>query len=393
MKTGITNVLNIFLNFILNKMNSMEFKCGRVLGKVKRLQFKDIDRVNGTWKYIGQDIVTERNYLSEGNFGVVSKVIMKLDGEILSIVEKEGKGGAILDELNVFDRIQKINEFNCDIIPIKRTSDNTIIMPSADGSFMDLRGRLTVPQIKQSLKIIAKILKCIYSSGENHFDLKDENILYVCNGDNIEIFVGDMGSIVEIKDFTTQDGRALKSLISNVMPRRFYSVFEMAEWASKEMRDDSVYSFYLSLIGLQLLDYKIPLIGNQKMDLDYYYKNPGFRLMVSQTMPLWRKDIRENYMVELENYRRTESEKIEKTTGGWFSGLSSKKEGMLRELDREINETIGVRENELTNFYWWWDENKIISFMDSEIEKIKMKYNFLYSLDSEIPIDEYLKKF
>jgi hypothetical protein len=371
----------------------MEFKCGRVLGKVKRFQFKEIDRVGGEWKYKGKNIVTERNYLSEGNFGVVSKVIMKIDGEILSIVEKEGKGGAVLDELNVYDRIQRINEFECDIIPVRKTSDNTIIMPSADGSFQDLRGRLTVPQIKQSLKIIGKILKCIYSSGENHFDLKDENILYVCNGDNVEIFVGDMGSIVEIKQVQTQNGDTVRSLISNVMPRRFFSVFEMADWALEEMKDDSVYSFYLSLIGLQLLDYKIPLIGNEKMVLDYYYKNPGFRFLTTQTMSEWRQDVRRGYMAEIERYRRGKLAQIEKSGGGWFWSTGSNRERLLRELDEEINQNITQKENELKNFYWWWDDKQIIPFMDAEIEKMKVKYNFLYSLNEEITIDEYLKKF
>lgn len=374
-------------------MNSMEFKCGRVLGKVKRFQFKEIDRVGGEWKYKGKNIVTERNYLSEGNFGVVSKVIMKIDGEILSIVEKEGKGGAVLDELNVYDRIQRINEFECDIIPVRKTSDNTIIMPSADGSFQDLRGRLTIPQIKQSLKIIGKILKCIYSSGENHFDLKDENILYVCNGDNVEIFVGDMGSIVEIKQVQTQNGDTVRSLISNVMPRRFFSVFEMADWALEEMKDDSVYSFYLSLIGLQLLDYKIPLIGNEKMVLDYYYKNPGFRFLTTQTMPEWRQDVRRGYMAEIERYRRGKLAQIEKSGGGWFWSTGSNRERLLRELDEEINQNITQKENELKNFYWWWDDKQIVPFMDAEIEKMKVKYNFLYSLNEEITIDEYLKKF
>ena len=374
-------------------MNSMEFKCGRVLGKVKRFQFREIDRVGGEWKYKGKNIVTERNYLSEGNFGVVSKVIMKIDGEILSIVEKEGKGGAVLDELNVYDRIQRINEFECDIIPVRKTSDNTIIMPSADGSFQDLRGRLTIPQIKQSLKIIGKILKCIYSSGENHFDLKDENILYVCNGDNVEIFVGDMGSIVEIKQVQTQNGDTVRSLISNVMPRRFFSVFEMADWALEEMKDDSVYSFYLSLIGLQLLDYKIPLIGNEKMALDYYYKNPGFRFLTTQTMPEWRQDVRRGYMAEIERYRRGKLVQIEKSGGGWFWSTGSNRERLLRELDEEINQNISQKENELKNFYWWWDDKQIVPFMDAEIEKMKVKYNFLYSLNEEITIDEYLKKF
>ena len=375
-------------------MNNMEFKCGRVLGKVKRLQFKEIDRVGGVWKYKGKEIVTERNYLSEGNFGVVSKVVMKLDGEILSIVEKEGKRGAVLDELNVYDKIQRINEFECDIIPVRKTSDNTIIMPSADGSFKDLRGRLTIPQIKQSLKIIAKILKCIYSSGENHFDLKDENILYVCNGDNIEIFVGDMGSIVDIKEFTTQDGRVIRSLVSNVMPRRFFSVFEMAEWALDEMKDDSIYSFYLSLIGLQLLDYKIPLIDQEKMDLDYYYKNPGFRNMVAQTMPYWRQEVRDGYMRDFENFRRMKTQEIDsQESDSWFWGVGSKKQSLLKELDKEINNMIVKKEASLRKTYWWWDEDGIIPFMDSEIEKMKTKYNFLYSLDDEVTIDEYVKKF
>ena len=108
----------------------------------------------------------------------------------------------ILEEITILqqNKYKNINKVN-NVLPIKiGEPDKSILMAGASGDLYDLvehRGTtLTINQIRQ---IMLTTVRCIIGLNKYniwYYDIKLENMLYRCVDKKIEIFLGDIGSII-----------------------------------------------------------------------------------------------------------------------------------------------------------------------------------------------------
>ena len=93
------------------------------------------------------------------------------------------------------------------VIPIRSVNDQHgnpfIIMQQANGSVdkLEMDNRLKI----KFIIYITRIIKCFYNHGFVYPDLKLENMLYKCNGEKIEFFLGDIGSFAPINSDGKKD--------------------------------------------------------------------------------------------------------------------------------------------------------------------------------------------
>jgi len=105
---------------------------------------------------------------------------------------------------NEIDIIKKINKskISCNIVNSKLLKINNTyisVMDLMNGGLSKMNGKLNNNNIILCIKNIAKHLKCLNNNKLAYTDLKTDNILFKCkNKKNIEIALGDLGSICEI---------------------------------------------------------------------------------------------------------------------------------------------------------------------------------------------------
>lgn len=144
--------------------------------------------------------------------GAYGKVILyqglKENKEISVVVKMPLKGSDPYEEPNILKDYMK-TAFMCHhyVIPIRSVEDQNgnpfIVMQQANGEVQKL-------EMDDRLKIkfiiyITRIIKCFYNHKFIYPDLKLENMLYRCNGEKIEFFLGDIGSFAPL-DANTKKG-------------------------------------------------------------------------------------------------------------------------------------------------------------------------------------------
>ncbi len=137
--------------------------------------------------------------------GISGKVIiyqgLKENKEISVVVKMPLKDSDPWEEPYILKDYLK-TAFMCHhyIIPVRSVEDQNgnpfIVMQQANGEVREL-------EMDDRLKIkfiiyITRIIKCFYNHKIIYPDLKLENILYRCNGEKIEFFLGDIGSFAQL---------------------------------------------------------------------------------------------------------------------------------------------------------------------------------------------------
>ena len=168
--------------------------------------FRNINKNNFIYTYKGTNIYF--NYYKDGTYGAVFEVqygnyvfMIKIPYYINNKLQK-------LDEREILNNYPRIKECP-NIIPIDYFGQHCVIMLRADGDLQDLidneeKIRYDINLHYQFIKTIYNALMCLEKKGLYYYDIKLENILYNYkpNGD-IEIFLGDIGSIQDINDMIT----------------------------------------------------------------------------------------------------------------------------------------------------------------------------------------------
>lgn len=93
------------------------------------------------------------------------------------------------------------------VVPIRAVNDQHgnpfIVMQQANDEITEL-------EMDERLKIkliiyMAKVLKCFFKHGYAYTDLKKDNVLYRCNGEKIEFFLGDIGGFAKVEATSKND--------------------------------------------------------------------------------------------------------------------------------------------------------------------------------------------
>tara|TARA_Y100000389_G_C17387508_1_gene477915 strand:+ start:57 stop:1151 length:1095 start_codon:yes stop_codon:yes gene_type:complete len=141
-------------------------------------------------------------YINKGTYSRVWEIIH--EGVKLAI--KIPLPGPPLDEIKILKDIEKNtypNIYACDhIIPIKKFGIKSIIMIRADDNLLELKKDNPDFNNQNNLNIIKTIyhaLNCLSKKKLYYYDIKFENIFYRKLNGNIEIFLGDIGSIQTLK--------------------------------------------------------------------------------------------------------------------------------------------------------------------------------------------------
>lgn len=159
---------------------------------------------NNRYTYKGVEIPLEiKNLGFDGTFGYLH-VATFVDDTSKSFIIKKTKRTR-LEEVDV------INDYlpaaNCvGVVKMKKITGkgseekDFVIMPKADGDLFTLASShlLNKHQINKIISVVEKALDCLLTNDTYYFDIKPANILYQCQNNTLEIFLGDMGSILPI---------------------------------------------------------------------------------------------------------------------------------------------------------------------------------------------------
>lgn len=150
---------------------------------------------NLTVYYDGKKMKLKKK-IGEGTYGEV--LLYSLDN--YSIVIKKPFEDPYEEPYVIDEFLEKSKECNHFIIPFKVVFDQHgnpfVIMQEANGDLMDLN--LTNKLKHEVVKIMADFMLCFYNKGLIYSDLKLENLLYKCEGEEISFFLGDIGSFSKI---------------------------------------------------------------------------------------------------------------------------------------------------------------------------------------------------
>lgn len=159
---------------------------------------------NNRYTYKGVEIPLEiKNLGIDGTFGYLHVATFVDDTSKSFIIKKTKKER--LEEVDV------INDYlpaaNCvGVVKMKKitgkgSEKDFVIMPKADGDLFTLVSSrlLNKHQINKIISVVEKALDCLLENGTYYFDIKPANILYQCQNNTLEIFLGDMGSILPIR--------------------------------------------------------------------------------------------------------------------------------------------------------------------------------------------------
>ena len=120
----------------------------------------------------------------------------KTNTESITIMQKISNSDRVLDELSLPDEYAKILYEECpNIVPFKIIKNN-YFMIRADGT---LKGkRFSINGAEKIIMCLVDTLLCLRNRNIYYFDLKPENIGYICINNEMSIFLIDLGSMLPI---------------------------------------------------------------------------------------------------------------------------------------------------------------------------------------------------
>lgn len=226
--------------------------------------------------------------IGSGSYGkVILYKELKDNKEISVVVKMPLKGVDPYEEPDILKDYMK-TAFMCHhyVIPIRSVEDQHgnpfIVMQQANGEArkLDMDARLKI----KFIIYITRIIKCFYNHKFIYPDLKLENILFRCNGEKIEFFLGDIGSF---EPLTTDDTKNQIFSASFVPPEYAYG--------NKNKRKADKQTALYTLGGTIADVYRLA-------DDIYYRDNNGHRYTTSELkkvqIPKFHKKIKDSNMPE-----------------------------------------------------------------------------------------------
>jgi serine/threonine protein kinase len=160
---------------------------------------------NYNFKLFYEDVEMKKvKSLGKGSYGQVFLYLCYYKDKVRSVVIKKPlKKADPFEEPNIIDDyLQNTKICNHNVIPIRTILDQHknpfIIMQTANGIVLDIAEKMDKRLKIKFIKHITKIVECFYNQGYTYLDLKLENILYKCDGNAIEFFLGDIGSFEKL---------------------------------------------------------------------------------------------------------------------------------------------------------------------------------------------------
>ena len=176
-----------------------------------------------------------------------------------------------LDELLITKDPYKTALNECpNIVPFK-IINNKFYMIKAHGTLADLIDRkqfISINFADQIINSLVETLACLYKKGVYYFDIKAENVLYMCTKDGMVIWLINLGRIIP-KNVTFRDGVGgpgdrLKAYLSSY-PHPAYNLklydrtvmSNDTRWITPNLIPFTldIYSYQLSLLFYDLIDY------------------------------------------------------------------------------------------------------------------------------------------
>ena len=259
----------------------------------------NLKKVNGVletnWKNV-RYIFNRSNKIGEGGLGIVNNLIFrseKDEKDEIALLEKLSIDPTHkLEEISILENPKNhkiLNELCSYIIPYKIINDR-FYMLKGHGSLWDLANkvRLSVSLADKIIKCLANTLKCLYDNGVYYFDIKIENVVYMCVDNEMFIWLIDLGSIIprnkngilsyvctcphpvfnlkiyDFDNFVRSNDRSIRRLSNNITPKLLPFTL-------------NIYSYQLSLFLLQLIGIPVWLSHNNINDESLNSINASFK--------------------------------------------------------------------------------------------------------------------
>lgn len=209
----------------------------------------DVTSEGGEIMYNGK-FLTKKNYpgyykeeIVSGTYGTISKISIN---NSTSFILKESLTRQPLDEVQALKKIGDLR--SCPgLISTKIISPFKVVMPVATGDLQDFKGKVIPKQADYIVTLISKSLQCLLDSGIYYFDMKLANVLYRCTSSAVEIYLGDLGSVIPKMD----------DYMATYPPLEFYTGFIPKKELTPEMVA-RIYTYqmcvmYYSLLGESII--------------------------------------------------------------------------------------------------------------------------------------------
>jgi serine/threonine protein kinase len=196
--------------------------------------------------------------LGEGSTGIVYLFEYSDNRVAIKIPDSETYVDYEVDIID--DYLKNICEDN--IIPLKIIDDQVgnsfVVMQEANGDLSDIK--MDERLIFKIIFRVAEMLICFLERDIIYFDLKLENILYKCQGNNINIYLADIGAFT-IKGDLIQGGTFVPP---EALDKKYYK-------ANKNIVTYSFGCFIAQLYGYDYLGYKNERLTTKENITEYYY--------------------------------------------------------------------------------------------------------------------------
>jgi hypothetical protein len=218
----------------------------------------DKDPTTGDYIYDGEILPIQQMFsLGKGSFGTVTGYTIGLDNDPRKTISFASKMSLEygLDEYKALKLYPNLSRVCQTCIPFKVLSKKEAIMPLAHGSLIKLLP-FNVPNALKVLQCIRKSLQLMSSIGVFYLDIKASNIMFICKNDNIQFYLGDIGTVVPQHIFT-ETGKKIKIYGVTFPPRGFENGAVPVEYAKKNY--SNMYTYLLIILFCELL-YPLSLI-------------------------------------------------------------------------------------------------------------------------------------
>jgi hypothetical protein len=168
--------------------------------KPKRAKIASVVYENGRYTYRNEPILVQKEYLEGGSYGHVFDCRFRYKGRLYAFALKQAKNCAKLGETELIEKLGGQFKQIQNTLPYKPITTSAIIMPLAQGNLKNICNKLNIDTYN---RICISLLKTLFNVLKFHvyyFDVKIANLLYVTSGRELEVYIGDIGSILPNHD-------------------------------------------------------------------------------------------------------------------------------------------------------------------------------------------------
>lgn len=220
--------------------------------------------LNGFDWYINGDLVTvKQKLIGEGTYGKV--FLMTVDGTGKEFVMKQSQQKmeqVMLSQQGLKERYeQSCKKYVADY---KVIDEHHIIMNAAVMDLNQLKGKLTIQEVKSIVNQVHDALLCLQKSGIYYLESKPANILLMCHRDGSEIVLGDIGSMYPVPLRTPNQFGYISSIGFPVVHKETgTSALIPADFVKSHYK--KIYRFHMAVLAMNLfIKAPDPLVFDEK---------------------------------------------------------------------------------------------------------------------------------